>query len=758
MLRARIVSLAATLTAYIACAHPATRPAAFVPGPENRPGTAALPSGQKAVPTAESEEARAHPGGDPEGREKAPDRARFMLADVFELEWATDPRISPDGRRVAYLRNFMDIMKDRRRSGLWVVDVRGGAHRPLATGHHRVSTPRWSPTGDRLLYATKVDGQVQLLVRWMDTGMVAPVTRVSQAPQDAAWSPDGRWIALTMKVPKKPKPLVQLPAKPKGAKWADAPRVVDRIRFRADGSGYVEPGYVHAFIVPADGGTPRQLTQGDFHHREPAWAPDGRSLILSANRRADWEYEPRESELYRVDVMTGAVTPLTRRTGPDYAPAVSPDGRTVAYLGYDDRELGFQKSTLYVLNLATGRSRPVSDGFDRSIRDFRWDPAGRGLFIQYDDQGNGKLAFMDRRGRLTPLARDVGGTVLGRPYSGGSFTVARDGSYAFTMTRPDHPADVAVGRRGRAPRRLTNLNEDLFAHKVLGAVEEFRVPSRHDQLDIHGWIVRPPGAVRGQKHPLILEIHGGPFANYGDRFSAEVQLYAAAGYVVLYVNPRGSTSYGEAFANKIHHAYPGHDYEDLMSAVDAAVEWGLVDPERMFVTGGSGGGVLAAWTIGKTHRFRAAVVAKPVVNWLSFVFTSDFPFFHRYWFSGFPWEAPESYLQRSPLFLAGAVQTPTMLLTGESDLRTPIGESEQLYVALKARKVDTVLVRIPGASHRIAQRPSQLIAKVAHVLAWFDRYGRSGAEDTPGSEAPVQSNLLRPLRSPLILGSAAVGP
>lgn len=690
--------------------------------------------------------------------EDAPDPARFVLSDVFELEWATDPRISPDGRRVAYLRNFMDIMKDTRRSSLWIVDVRGGAHRPLVTGPRRVSTPRWSPNGDRLLYAAELDGQVQLLVRWVESGLVAPITRVPEAPREAVWSPDGRSIAFTMRVPEKPESLVTLPPKPRGAEWADPPRVIDRLRFRSDGSGYVKPGYMHTFVVPAEGGTPRRLTRGDFHHGEPAWTPDGRFIILSANRRADWEYEPRESELYRIDVATGTVAQLTRRTGPDFAPAVSPDGRTVAYLGYDDRELGFQSTALHLLDLRTGEARVLSGALDRAIRDFKWAAGGGGLFIQYDDQGNGKLAFIDLEGRLTPLARDVGGTSLGRPYAGGSFTVAADGTYTFTVTRPEHPADVAVGRRGRARRRLTNLNEDLFAHKVLGSVEAFRVPSRHDGLDIHCWLVRPPGVPPGRRVPLILEIHGGPFANYGDRFGAEVQLYAASGYAVLYVNPRGSTSYGEAFANKIHHAYPGNDYADLMSAVDAVVQRGLVDPERLFVTGGSGGGVLTAWIVGKTDRFRAAVVAKPVVNWLSFVFTSDFPYFHRYWFSGFPWETPESYFRRSPLSLAGSVRTPTMLLTGESDLRTPIGESEQLYMALKARRIDTVLVRIPGASHRIAERPSQLIAKVAYVLAWFDRYGRSGAKDTPALGTPVRGALLRPFRSPLILGSEAKGP
>jgi acylaminoacyl-peptidase len=242
-------------------------------------------------------------------------------------------------------------------------------------------------------------------------------------------------------------------------------------------------------------------------------------------------------------------------------------------------------------------------------------------------------------------------------------------------------------------------------------------------------VALPPGFDPDRNYPLILEIHGGPFTNYGARFSAEVQLYSAAGYVVLYVNPRGSTSYGEDFGNLIHHAYPGNDYDDLMTAVDAVIEEGYVDTERLYVTGGSGGGVLTAWIVGKTDRFRAAVVAKPVINWTSFVLTADqSPYFTRYWFPTMPWEDPEGYWARSPLSLVGKVDTPTMLLTGESDLRTPISETEQYYQALKLRGIDTAMVRIPGASHSIARRPSQLAAKVSAILAWFERYGAVGGE------------------------------
>jgi acylaminoacyl-peptidase len=273
------------------------------------------------------------------------------------------------------------------------------------------------------------------------------------------------------------------------------------------------------------------------------------------------------------------------------------------------------------------------------------------------------------------------------------------------------------------PRRLTELNETLFADRTLAEAEEVWYKSAHDGRKVQGWLLKPPGFDPKKKYPLILEIHGGPFANYGSRFAVELQLYAAAGYVVFYANPRGSTGYGEEFANLIHHAYPGHDYDDLMSGVEEVLKLGYVDRDNLYVTGGSGGGVLTCWVVGKTDRFRAAVSTYPVINWHSWLLTSDASAaFVRNWFPGPPWEHAEHYQKRSPLSLVGKVKTPTMLITGEEDHRTPISEAEQYYKALKLRKVDAALVRVPGASHNVSARPSHLIAKVAYVLKWFETH------------------------------------
>ena len=655
-----------------------------------------------------------------------PDESRFELRDVFDLEFASDPQIAPDGSLVVYVRNFFDIKTDQKLSNLWIVGADGASHRPLTTGNQSDGSPRFSPDGTRLLYVSDRDGEAQLYCRWLDTGDTAKLTNLTSAPGSVEWSPDGRWIALTMHVPAESAPFVELPQPPEGAEWAEPFQVIREVLYRGDGTGYRKAGYHQLFVLPAEGGTPRQLTEGEFDHEaRPAWTADSRALIISSNRNADWRYQALESELYRVEVATGEVTQLTERDGPDHSPAVSPDGQMIAWVGFDDRRQGYQVERLYVMNADGTDQRVISEGFDREVAAPVWSEDGGGLFFQYDDEGDTRVGHMTLEGDVTPVASPVGGVTIGRPYASGSFSASAGGTVAFTESRPDRPAELAVAsfRGEQPPRTLTRLNEDLLGHKQLGDVQEFRFASSVDEREIQSWIVTPPGFDSSKKYPLILEIHGGPFANYGPRFSAEVQLYAAAGYVVLYVNPRGSTGYGEEFGNLIHHAYPGDDYHDLMSAVDAVLAEGYVDEDQLYVTGGSGGGILTAWIVGQTDRFRAAVAAKPVINWYSFVLTSDaYPFFNEYWFPGYPWEHAEHYLKRSPLAYVGNVTTPTMLMTGEVDYRTPISESEQFYQALQLRKIDTALVRVPGSSHNIAARPSHLMSKAAHVLKWFEMH------------------------------------
>jgi dipeptidyl aminopeptidase/acylaminoacyl peptidase len=622
----------------------------------------------------------------------------FKSRDIFDLEYANDPRISPDGRQIIYERHSMDIMTDSVRSNLWMINSDGSQHRPVLSGRNSFSSPRWSPDGKRLAYITAAEGSPQLYVRWMDTGQ--------------------------MEVEATREPFAEPPKKPENAEWAEPVKIIDRLIYRVDGMGYLKTGYSHIFLLSAEGGTPRQLTTGDFNHQGPlSWTPDSKHILFSANRHEDWEYEPVESEIFKLSIEDGALEQLTDRKGPDANPAVSADGRHIAYLGHDDVGKSYSFYRLYIMAGSGKDKRMLIDDLDHSILDIQW--AGRNnIYFLYDDHGVRKLARTDLSGKYSTVAENIGGTSLGRPYTSGSFTVANNGDYATTITGVHQPAELAAGGRRNKLSAITELNADLFIDRTLGNVTELSWKSSFDQLEIQGWVVTPPEFDSEKKYPLILEIHGGPHATYGPLFAAELQRYAAEGYVVLYCNPRGSMGYGEGFAAYIDHNYPGNDYDDLMSGVDALLKQGYIDTDNMFVTGGSGGGVLTAWIVGKTDRFNAAVVAKPVINWTSFVLTSDYTnYFYKYWFSDFPWNDRDRYWQYSPLsLLVGNVRTPMMLLTGEDDYRTPMSESEQFYMALKLQKVESVLVRIPGASHGIATKPSNLIAKVDNIVAWFNKH------------------------------------
>jgi len=394
----------------------------------------------------------------------------------------------------------------------------------------------------------------------------------------------------------------------------------------------------------------------------------------------------------------------------------------IAYLGYDDEYLGYQQNSIYVMKPDGSKKIKIQLDLDRNISNIYWSGDNKRIFFQFDDEGLTKIGSTTLDGKFETVVDQVGGLSFSRPYSGGFFSLSKNNRYSFTMGTVYNPADLATGYKG-SKRRLTNLNKDIFDYKELGIVEEIWYESSYDNKMIQGWIVKPPNFDETKKYPLILEIHGGPHTNYGFHFSSEVQLFASKGYVVLYTNPRGSTSYGKEFANLIHHNYPSQDYDDLMSGVDNVIEKGYIDEDNLFVTGGSGGGVLTSWIVGKTDRFKAAVVSKPVINWYSFVLYADnIGYFYKYWFNDFPWNDPESYLKRSPISYVGNVKTPTMILTGEKDYRTPMAESEQFYAGLKLNKVETMLVRIPNANHGIASKPSNLIAKVNAIVSWFEKY------------------------------------
>ncbi|MEO5580831.1 MAG: S9 family peptidase [Gemmatimonadaceae bacterium] len=636
---------------------------------------------------------------------------RFTLKQYLDLEDVQDPQLSPDGKSIIYTRRWVDKMNDKWESSLWIMNADGSRNRFLVNG----SGARWSPEGTRIAYfAQGVPSGTQLFVRFMDgEGAPTQITRVNETPSELEWSPDAKTVAFRMLVLSRDPWKIDMPAAPKGAKWTEAPRVVTRLNYRRDRQGFIDDGYRHLFVVPADGGTPRQVTSGEWDHGEPHWTNDGKSLVFSALRIENAEYAWRESEIYSTDVATGAIRQLTNRKGPDGNPMVSPDGRLIAYTGFDSTNATWTDSKLYVMSLDGSNRRVLTDKLDRSPQGLMWAPDGKGVYFNVENEGSRNLYFATLAGGTRAVTK--GAHVL-------SVTaVGRTGTAVGTVSSFQRPNNIVVFNiRAPAIREITDVNSDILGGKKLATGEELWYTSV-DGYRIQGWLIKPPDFDPSKKYPLILDIHGGPHAMYNVGFSFARQEQAASGYVVLYTNPRGSTGYGSAFGNAIKNAYPGKDFDDLMAGVDTVIARGYIDPKNLFVHGCSGGGVLTAWIVGHTDRFAAASSNCPVINWLSFVGTTDGSSWYRN-FEKLPWEDPAEHLRRSPIMYVGNVKTPTMLMTGVQDLRTPISQTEEFYQALKIRKVPTAMIRFNEEWHGTSSKPSNFLRTQLYLKSWFDRW------------------------------------
>ena len=648
---------------------------------------------------------------------------RLNLDLYWEFETVSDPQLSPDGAQIIYTRGWIDKVNDKRESSLWVMNADGSKNRFLVRG----SNARWSPSGDRIAFTAQGEPKgSQIFVRYMDAeGSVSQVTRVEKAPSAVAWSPDGTRLGFVMSVEAKNAWPIKMPRAPEGAKWTESPRIVERLDYRSDGVGFDDDAFRHIFVVPASGGTPRQLTDGQWHHNGVEWTPDSRQILFGSNRVAEAEYRWRESDIYSVTVETGAIKQLTTRKGPDGSPQVSPDGKRVAYVGYDASRNTWQDSKLYVMNIDGTNARVVSGEWDRSPQNVMWKPDGTGIYFTAQDQGSQNLYVL-------PMAGDRSDVV--QPLTKGTYMLTTasvvKGKAVGVLTSPHVPSDI-VSFDVATPtqiKQLTNVNEDILAGKKLGDVKEMWYTSA-DGMKIQGWYITPPDFDPSKKYPMQLHIHGGPHSMYGVGFNYGWQEQAANGYVVLYTNPRGSTGYGSSFGNQINNAYPSKDYDDLMGGVDELLKKGFVDDRNLFVTGCSGGGVLTAWIVGKTNRFAAASANCPVIDWVSFVGTTDGASWY-YNFEKMPWEDPSEHLRRSPLTYVANVKTPTMLMTGVQDLRTPMPQTEQFYSALKLLKVPTAMLRFNNEWHGTSTTPSNFVRTQLYLRHWFDKYKRGPAATT----------------------------
>ncbi len=658
------------------------------------------------------------------GQEKQSDTL-LTVNHYLDYETVGEPRISPDGARVLYTRRWVNKQEDRWDTAIWMMNADGSENRFLVKGGGAV----WSPDGTRIAYLAEGEPKgAQIFVRWMNAeGAISQVTRVDRAPGTIKWSPDGRWIGFTMFAPKPENWAIDMPAAPEGAKWTPAPRYVTSLHYRADRQGFTERGYNHLYVISADGGTPRQLTSGDWNvgARFDAlpggagwdWMPDGKSIVFDGLTDTDWDMRYRDSDISVVDLATGQMRKLTTQRGSWDSPVVSPDGQWIAFIGYPQVKQTYKVQELYVMKSDGSQVRKVTGDWDREPSGMQWASDGSGLYLTAEDRGTSNVWFAPAAGGA-PRAVTTGAQMVALG------SIARTGVTAVIRMAAQEPPDVwRLDLKKPGPMtQLTRVNEDMLGRIKLGAVEEFWYASTNG-AKVQGWVVKPPGFDASRKYPMIMEIHGGPHGMYNGAFNFMFQNFAANGYVVLYTNPRGSTGYGTDFGNAINLRYPGVDYEDLMAGVDTIVGRGYIDNKRMFVGGCSGGGVLSSWVIGHTTRFAGAAVRCPVMDWLSFAGQTDIPFFTYNFFEKPFWEDPKRWLEQSSLMYVGNVQTPTVIMTGELDMRTPMPQSEEYYSALKMRGVPTALLRFAGEYHGTGSKPSNFMRTQLYMMSWYQKYG-----------------------------------
>lgn len=663
---------------------------------------------------------------------------------LFAWQFVGDPHISPDGRRIVYVHARVDREKDDYDNDLWIQE-RGGEARPLTSGAHDDRSPRWSAPGRQLGFISNRSGKRQVHVLDLRGGEPWQLSVDTDGVQSFAWSPDGKRIAFLSRTALEGDPGYEPPrseAAEKAKQRSRSAMLSERLTYRMDGApGFRAERRSHLWIVDTDRGpkrAARRLTGGDFDDGEPVWSPDSRHLYFNSVRKAEGEYAGDDTDIFVVPA-DGSAAPraLTERRGPDDGPLPSPDGRWIAYSGYDETSppQSSYVSDLYVMRSDGSQLRRLAADFDRDVpgamigdvaaprmggNRMAWTRDSRRILFTSSDRGQTHLYAVEiASGDFAPLTRFRQGDLR-------EFTLARDGTIAAVFSAPTQPAEVYSFPLAAAGRdawiRVSHHTQGLADAGGLARYEELWYDS-FDGERIQGWVIKPPGFEVSQRYPLILYIHGGPHAMYGTGFFHEFQVLANAGFIVLITNPRGSTGYGERFANIIQYRYPGDDFRDLMLGVDEVIRRGHVEETRMGVAGGSGGGLLTAWTVGHTDRFKAAVVERAVTNWHSFVGSTDLSyFFATHWFRDFPWRDSADYLARSPLTHVDNVKTPVLVIHSENDYRTAIDQGLQFYAALKMLKKPATLAVFPESSHGLSRDgpPSQRVERLKLIKAWFE--------------------------------------
>jgi dipeptidyl aminopeptidase/acylaminoacyl peptidase len=689
--------------------------------------------------------------------------------DLFKFVWIADPQISPDGSQIAFVRVSVDEKADQYDTAIWIVRTEGSESPRRLTGGTRDTAPRWSSDSRQLAFVRSIekDGRAQppqIYVMTMGGGEARAVTDIARGAGNPVWSPDGRSIAFTSQArPDEASPgdTAREPGKTEDKPRVSDVRVITEAVYRANGiagSGYVErdrPSNVWVVaVVPGatEPARPTRVTSGNFSAANHRWSVDGSQIYFVADRRREPYYEPNDSDLYAVSRNGGEPTQIASIDGTIGAYTPSPDGKRIAFVGVPVAKpyRSYDQPDLFVADIGGSAARNLTASYDFDVNgsiggDQRaprgqlsaapvWSPDGKTLLVKVGRQGNAELVRVDEAtGAVSEVVSKQNQEIV--DYSAD----APGRTLAAVISTPTVVGDLFVvsTSAGASPRKLTAFNDDLFGQLTMNEPEEIWYTS-FDGRRIQGWILKPPSFDASRKYPLVLQIHGGPHAAYGNTFTHEFQWMAARGYVVLYTNPRGSSNYGQEFGNIIQFAYPGDDFKDLMAGVDEALKKGYVDEARLAVTGGSGGGLLTNWVVTQTTRFKAAVSQRDISDWSNFWYTADFALFRPTWFRNPPFQDSAEFARRSPITYVDKIQTPLMFILGDEDWRTPPSAGgEELFRALKYLRKPTVMVRFPGENHELSRtgRPWHRVERLQHIVNWFDKWllGRDASTyDAPG--------------------------
>ncbi len=666
--------------------------------------------------------------------------------DLYAFQWIADARISPNGASIIYTHVTVTSKHDGYDTSLWIIPSAGGTARQLTSGP-RDTSPRWSPDGKLLAFvrAPETPGKPpspQIYLLSMEGGEARALTEMPKGANAPVWSPDGRFIAFSSNTKAK-----DFEKKKEGKEEESDVRVITKAAYRMNGAGYGEPArpsHIWTVEIPKildSAQKAAQFTTGEFSESDPVWSRDGAKIYFTSNRVAEPYYQPQDSDLYAVASTGGTITKIASIDGPIGSLALSPDGSHMAFTGAINRGQGVPQRSYsqpdlfitalepdsvpknltaqYDFDIAGGIGGDQSPPKGASPSKPYWSHDGRFIFVVAAEEGSANLKRIDAEtGKVEPLTKGNHDVF--------SYSATPDGSKAAVLiSTPTNIGDLfTVDAKTGQTKQLTRINDELFSKLNVTEPEAIWYNS-FDGKRIQTWVQRPPNFQEGKKYPMILNIHGGPHAAYGYTFDHEMQWMAAKGYVVLYPNPRGSTSYGQEFGNIIQYRYPGDDFKDLMAGVDELIKRGWVDSEKLGVTGGSGGGVLTNWAIGHTDRFKAAVSQRSIADWRDWWYTADIVQISPSWFRGSPWEQEADFKERSPISYVDKIKTPLMLVEGEADFRTPPSAGgEQMFRALKYLKKPVVMVRFPGESHELSRsgKPTHRVERLEHIVAWMDQW------------------------------------